>query len=198
MTLRLKPFLAVALSVLGAVSTPAAPQDAGWFVGAAGGQSRAKEGCGTIGALGVECDDRGAAWRVFGGYQFNNYIGYEIAYTDLGKVPERNTPGVTTVTFEPTAIETVLFLALPLGEQLSVFFKGGIFRWELDRTITGTGAGTTNASANDVTWGLAGSYKLNRSVALRLDWQRYKDIGDPAVTGKTDFETLMLGVSFKF
>jgi OOP family OmpA-OmpF porin len=194
MNLRIRALLTVATLALGMVSTPALPQDAGWYIGAAGGQSKTR---GTCPNPPLECDDKGSAWKVFGGYQFNPYIGFEIGYTDLGTVVEQSIPGVTAAEFEATTIDTVLFIALPLTPQFSLFIKGGIYRWDLDRTVT-PGNVKTSTDGTDQTWGMGAKYNFSSNFALRFDWQRYKDVGDPAVTGKADMEVYLIGVVFKF
>jgi OmpA-OmpF porin, OOP family len=197
MNLRFSAFLIVATLALGAVSTPALPQDAGWFIGASGGQSKGMDGCAGFGGSGVACDDTGTAWRVFGGYQFNPYLGFEIGYADFGKFIKRSVPG-TVVDFQGEAIDTVLLITMPFTPQFSLFGKWGIFHFEMDRNITGVGAGKTSVDGNDTTWGLGAKYNLSRNVALRLEWQRYYDVGDASIFGKTDVEVWSLGIVVKF
>jgi OmpA-OmpF porin, OOP family len=195
MNLRFSAFLIVATLALGAVSTPALPQDAGWFIGVAGGQSKVRDTCPLPG---IECDDKGNAWRAFAGYQFNPYIGFEIGYADLGKAAALSFPGVFATKFEPTAIDTTLFVALPITQQLSVFVKGGVFRWDLDATTTGVGAGKIKSDGTDTTWGMGAKYNFSNNFALRLEWQRFKDVGDPVVTGQADMEVYLVGLVYKF
>jgi OOP family OmpA-OmpF porin len=198
MNLRFRAFLIVATLALGAISTPALPQDAGWFIGASAGQSTGRDGCTGLGGSGIACDDTGTGWRVFAGYQFNPYLGFEIGYADFGKLTKQSIPGVAAATFEGQAIDTVLLITMPLSQQFSIFGKWGIFNWELDRTITGVGAGKTSVDGNDTTWGLGAKYNLSSNVALRLEWQRYYDVGDAAITGKSDIEVWSLGIVLKF
>lgn len=197
MRLRFRPFLAAALLALGVASTPALSEDAGWFFGAGGGISKFKGGCaGVIIGPGSECDDRGTYWKVFGGYQFNSYFGYEVGYADLGELT-RSIAGVSTDTLEAKAVEMVLVATVPFDQTLAVYGKYGLYHWEIDRTVVGVGAGTTEASGRDSTYGFGVKYSLGRNIALRMEWQRYLNVGD-AVTGTFDVDVALLGVVLKF
>jgi opacity protein-like surface antigen len=196
MNLRLKPFLAVAMFALGVVSTPALSQDAGWFIGGTGGVVDAKQGCPPVGAIaGLSCDASSTGWRAFGGYRFNAYFGYELGYADLGKVTQ-TLAGFAPTTFESTAIDVVLFVALPIGQDFSFFVKGGVFRWDLD--VKSPGAATASSHGEDTTYGFGMHYNFTKSLALRLEWQRYNDIGDVSTTGQSHFEVTSVGLVLKF
>jgi len=197
MKLRFKPFMTAALFALGVVSTPALAQDAGWFVGAGGGLSKVDDGCPGGVVPGFTCDDKDASWRVFGGYQFNANFGYELGYANLGKTTQ-SAAGVGSATFEAKAFEMTLVLTIPISEQYSFYGKWGIFRWDLDRIIVGVGASTTKTSGKDTTYGLGVKYNFTKSVALRVEWQRYFDVGDPDTTGRSDVDVSGVSVVFKF
>ena len=51
-----------------------------WYVGASVGQSFVDE-------LGIDDDD--TAFKVFGGYQFNKYLGAELGFVDHGELEDR-------------------------------------------------------------------------------------------------------------
>ena len=197
MNLRPRPLLAVAMFALGVVSTPALSQDAGWFIGAGGGYADAKQGCPPEPFVpGFACDDKSVAWRAFGGYRFNAYFGYEIGYADLGKITRSFAGDVGT--FEATAIDALLFVAVPLGQDFSFFVKGGIFSWDFERTIVGTGAGKANEKGTDTTYGFGAQYDLGKNLALRLEWQRYNDVGDVNAFGQTHIEVSLISAVLRF
>ena len=198
MTLRFKAFWIAALIAAGAASAPALSQsqDAGWFIGAAGGSASYRDACPAAVAAGFTCDNHGVAWKVFGGYQFTSWLGYELAYGDLGKATQSQV-GVWTADFETTAIDMVLVLTVPL-DRFSLYAKWGLAVWELERTITGAGAGSTNAKGSDITYGFGMGYNVTKSIALQLEWQRYKDVGDINTTGITNIDVGYFRVAFKF
>lgn len=193
MNLRPKPLLAVAMFAFAVVSTPALSQDAGWFIGGTGGAVDAKQGCPGGPIAGFSCDDTSTGWRAFGGYRFNPYFGYEIGYADLGKITQ-TLAGFAPATFESTAIDVVLFVALPIGQDFSFFVKGGVFRWDVDSP----GFATTSSHGEDTTYGFGMHYNLTRNLALRLEYQKYNDVGDTATTGQTHIDVTSVGLVLKF
>lgn len=197
MRLRFRPFLTAALLALGGVSAPALSQDSGWFIGAGGGLSKFKDGCTVVGGPGISCDDDGTTWRAFGGYQFNSNFGFELGYADLGEATQEPVGGGST-TFEAKVYEMTLVGTVPLGEQFSVYGKWGFFHWDADRTIVGVGAGTASTSGKDITYGFGVKYNFTRSLALRMEWQRYKDIGDVNFTGVSDVDVFGVNLLLKF
>ena len=195
MGLRLRPILSAAMLALAVVSTPALSQDGGWFIGAGGGQTKFEGGCTAFPGPG-SCDDNGTYWKVFGGYQFNAYFGFELGYADFGKM-ERQTTGVGSDTFEATAFESVLVVTIPFTQAFSIYGKYGIYRWDVDSSATGPAAFTASSSGRDITYGFGVKYDLTKNFALRLEWQRYFDVGD-ALTGSFDVEASLLGIAIKF
>lgn len=198
MRLRFKPFLIAALIALGAAAPPALSQsqDAGWFLGAGGGVSSAQDLCPGASTPGFTCDNRGTAWKVFAGYQFNSNFGYELAYTSLGK-QTASLVGVTTATFETTAIDMVLVLTIPI-DRFSLYGKWGLAIFDLERTIVGTGAGTTEAKGKEITYGFGLGYNLTKRMALQMEFQHYMDVGDVDTTGTSDINVGSFRIAFKF
>ena len=70
----IKTITAIAAALL---ALPAAAQDAGFYLGAPVGQSKAGDSCSGM-PSGVSCDDKATTWKLIGGYQFNRYIGAEL------------------------------------------------------------------------------------------------------------------------
>lgn len=172
---------AATLLALAAASTPAlSQQDAGWYGGLGIGQSEFKDGC--TGLTG--CDDKDTAFNIFGGYQFNQNLGAELGYTDLGEVSAAGA-GVEAKGFELTAVGT-----LPINQQFAVYGKLGFYRWDVDASAPGASFSETGT---DPTYGVGVKYNLTRNFALRAHWQRYQDLGDDATTGSSDAD--VIGVS---
>ncbi|HSC93484.1 MAG TPA: outer membrane beta-barrel protein [Burkholderiales bacterium] len=197
MTLRFRPFVTAALLALGVASTPAQAQeqDQGWFIGAGGGVSKLEDGCAILGGSGSSCDDNGTYWKVFGGYRFNSYFGYELAYANFGEL-KISTAGSTT-TYEATGMEISLFARLPISRDFSVYAKYGLYRWDVDLNVSGTGAFTASADGNDTTYGFGADYNFTKNIAARLEYQKYFDAGD-AVTGTVDISAGLIGIVIKF
>ena len=199
MTLRYRPFLTAALLALGVASAPAQSQeqepDRGWFIGAGGGITKFEGGCSVLGGTGSSCDDNGSYWKAFGGYRFNPYFGFELAYADFGEL--KTSSAASTASYEATGMEISLVATFPLSREFSLYAKYGLYRWDVDLKTTGTGAITAETDGNDTTYGFGANYNFTKNVALRMEYQKYFDAGD-AVTGTVDITTGLLGIVFKF
>lgn len=192
--------LAFATAFALAMSTPAS---AGFFdftlvpyVGAGAGRSTSDVSC----PAGTSCDDSDTAWKIYGGLEVNEFISMEVGYLDLGEVGytgakkgTRDTNGVTMQvvgTYTPTPSFTLLA-------------RGGMNF--LKTEVKGTIAGTPNnhTSDTDVVWsaGLGAQYNINKSLGLRLEWERYFEAGSPAFnggTGEADVDLISGGLVLKF
>lgn len=179
-------------------SAPVLAQDAGFYAGGAFGQSKIKDACDGLGA-GISCDDTDSSWKIFGGYQFNKNFAAELGYVDLGKATA-SAPGVT-ANVKAKGFEFLGVGTLPLSDGFSAYGKLGFFRWDADASIAipAFGAlGTFSESGTDVTFGIGVKYDFTKNVAARLEWQRYKDLGNDATIGKSDVDVMSIGVVFKF
>jgi OOP family OmpA-OmpF porin len=182
---------------LAVVSTPALSQDGGWFIGAGGGITKFKGACSATAFSGPgSCDDNGTFLKVFGGYQFNAYFGFELGYADFGEM-ERISTGVGTNTFEAKGFESTLVVTVPFTPAFSIYGKYGLYRWDVDSASTGPAAFTASNTGRDITFGFGAKYDLTKNVALRLEWQRYFDVGD-AITGSFDVDASLIGIAIKF
>ena len=79
--------IAVALSTLWSMSATAGELENHWYVG--GGLARANVDVDIDGAdlggtpIDLDIDDDSVAWRLFGGYRFNRYVGVEGGYINF-------------------------------------------------------------------------------------------------------------------
>lgn len=170
-------------------------QDSHFFVGAAVGSSNKRDGCDGLPG-GVSCDHKDAGWKLFGGYQFNKYLGAELGYTDLGKV-KASGGGLSAKAkidgFELTGVGT-----LPLADKFSAYAKLGFIRSDVDTSAKFAGVKVSEKDhSTDLTFGLGLRYDFTSSVGARLEWQHYDNVGNSS-TGKSDVNLLSVGVLFKF
>ena len=82
-----------------------------------------------------------AGWKLYGGYQFNRYVGVEAMYTDLASFDREArlsgavglfSPAELVEETEVTGFGLSLLVKYPLSDSFSVFAKAGAFRWETD------------------------------------------------------------------
>ena len=154
-----------ALAQQGLQNRPAAPGGQGFYLGL---------GAGTADFKGP--NDKESAWKLFGGYNFNNNFGVEAGYHDLG-----SPPGGSTTAWELSGVGR-----LPLGDRFGLFGKIGGYR--LDDRPAGGG------DRSDWTWGLGASYDFTRNWSARLEWQQFRDVG----FGGNDVNSLTLSGAYRF
>jgi OOP family OmpA-OmpF porin len=192
--------LAAAMASALALSTPAS---AGFFdltltpyLGASVCQSNSDVSCPT----GVTCDDSDTAWKIYGGMEINEYMSMEIGYVDLGEVKYSGTPSGTRYT-NGMIVDVVGTYAASPSFILSA--RGGMnfLNAEVNGTIAGTP--TLNTGDTDIAWsfGVGAQYNLTPVVGLRLDWERFFEVGSSNYnggTGEADVDMLSAGIVYKF
>ncbi len=198
------PGIGLAAGAVGVPGIAAAQQDAGFYAGGAVGQTKAKDACTDLTDLAPfvgSCDDKDTAWKIFGGYQFNRYIGAEIGYVDLGKVTANGTIlGVpVSANIKAKGFEALAVGTLPINEQFAAYGKAGFFRWDVDASaVVGGVAVAASEKGTDLTYGIGLKYNFTKNLAVRVEYQRYKDLGDENTTGKSNVDVIGVGLVFKF
>ncbi len=189
-TLRFAAAMASAL----ALSTPAS---AGFFdftlapfVGASVGLSRSDFWC----PAATSCDDSDLAWKIYGGLEVNEYISMEFGYADMGEVEYT---GAQTGTREVAGVTMHVVGTYALTPNFSLLASGGLNFLSTDVK------GTVAAEDTDVAWsfGLGAQYNFTKSVGLRMEWERYFEVGSSNFnggTGEADIDLISAGVVFKF
>lgn len=161
-----------------AASAPAFSQTTpGFYAGAAVGQSDARD-----------FDDEDTAWKVFGGYQFNQALGAELGYVDLGNFA--GTVSGVAANSDAKAVELVGVGTLPIAPRFSAYGKAGAFYWDADTTAPGL---NPSGDGTDFTFGAGLKYDFTNNMGARLEWQRYQDVGDI-----TDVDLISVGLVAKF
>lgn len=191
----------MSIAILGAAATalalPAAAQNnalSSVYIGGSVGQSKARDACDNIPGTGLSCDDKDTAWRLLGGYQFNRYFAAEIGYHDLGKVEASGLGANADV--KANAWELVGIGKWPIGNQFGVYGKLGGYRGE---TKLNTNFGVSGKETNtDWTYGAGVEWDPLRNLGVRLEWQRYNQMGGDDVGGESDVDVVSLGAVWRF
>ena len=172
-------------------SAPASAQDMGFYIGATFGSATQDGQCeGT--PAGFSCDDKDSAWRILGGYQFNRNLAIELGYHNLGEASASG--GGVTVTDEVTAWELLAVGSFPLANQFSLYGKLGMYRGEVERTVTLGGlSASADESGTEFTFGLGARYDFMPNLGVRAEWQRYMDL-----LPDVDVDVLSIGLIFRF
>ncbi|MGH8660556.1 MAG: outer membrane beta-barrel protein [Burkholderiales bacterium] len=180
-----------------AIPAAALAQDARWFAGVGIGYLKTDDACPATAAPGGTCEDKDTTWKIFGGYQFSSYFGYEVGLADLGERPA-SFSGLGAASARFRIFELLLVGTLPVSREFAVYAKAGAFGWDADYTFAPGVAASADANGTDFTFGIGVTYRLTRNAALRLEWQRYRDIGDPATTGTFDADVFGVGALIRF
>ena len=183
-----KPLIAILALTSAAFALPAAaqmrsPALSSAYVGASIGQSEFKFDC----EAGESCDTKDTAWRIFGGYQFSRNFAAEIGYHDFGEAKFTG-PGFDEKV-EGSAWELVGIGALPLGNAFSIYGKLGAYYGKFE------GGGESDSNTG-LTFGIGGQFDVMRNLGLRLEWQRYNDMGEN--DSKADLDVLSFGIVYRF
>ncbi|MHB1214971.1 MAG: outer membrane beta-barrel protein [Thiobacillus sp.] len=188
--------LAAAVASALALSTPAS---AGFFdltlapfIGASAGQATSDITC----PAATSCDDSDLAWKVYGGLEVNEYLAMEFGYVDMGSVKYS---GAINGSRDVSGVTAHLVGTYALTPSFMLIGTGGlnILNAEIRGTIA---APYSSVNDTDIAWslGLGAQYNLTKSVGLRMEWERYFNVGDAGGTGEADIDLITAGVAFKF
>ncbi|TWO70942.1 outer membrane beta-barrel protein [Caenimonas sedimenti] len=208
--------VALACLALGGLATPAAfAQDAGWYAGAGIGSAattvddeRIRNGLLNQGLDPVSMaeDEREAAYRLFGGYQFNRHFGVEAGWFDLGRfgfAASTFPAGQLTGDVRMRGINLDLVGSWPLTERLSLLGRAGLIYAQSRGSFGAAGAvsnpyGVTSRSERD--WGLklgAGiGWQLSPAWQLRAELERYRISDSVGNKGNVDVASISLVYRF--
>lgn len=202
------------LAALAAItSTYATAEDAGWYVGASGGPTKAtiddaKISSSLVGggfqSSTIADDNRSTGYKLFGGYQFNPNFALEGGYFDLGHFGFTATTvpaGTLSGNIKIRGVNLDVVGTVPLSEKFSAFGRIGANYAEATDAFAGTGAvSVLNPSPNkrdtNLKVGLGLQYAFTESLALRTEVERYRV--DDAVGNKGDVDHLSIGLVYRF
>lgn len=148
------------------------------------------------------------AYKLFGGYNFNQYFAVEGGYADLGKPAVKQTwvDGSGKGTFK----ETAWFLAgkgtLPINEQFNVFGKLGVTFNHVKNSSSDTDGWSYSASDNrtGVLYGVGAEYNVTKQIGIRLEYEDFGKFGDKLSVdgesgiGRTKTSMWSIGAAYKF
>tara|TARA_R110002167_G_scaffold366280_1_gene594256 strand:- start:3072 stop:3677 length:606 start_codon:yes stop_codon:yes gene_type:complete len=174
-----------------------------YYVGGSAGRTDAKEACDGLDSIGFvgSCDDTDTGWKLFGGYRFTPNFGAEAFYADLGEFSASGTilGDPATANDEANGFGVSAIGTWPISDEFGVFGKLGFFRWDLESSATiGAVSVSVDDKGTDLTFGVGASYSFNESFSIRVEWERFNDVGEEDTTGKSDVDFLSAGVVLSF
>ena len=221
---------AVAALLLSAFAAPAIAQVTPWYVGASVGESRtdsslvANRESTVVNAavLGSTFDAKDLAFKVAAGYQVAPYLAIELNYADLGesqlatRITNQGQAGQVDIRRRIEGVGIDLVGRLALGQRAALLGRLGLVRsrLEADAVLTGnivfTGSDPderSRSARHDETVtrvGVGAEWMLTPCVGLRLDWERWLDvgkgfaIGGRGTTGEADTDFYSAGITYRF
>lgn len=192
-------FVAAAMASALALSTPAT---AGFFdltlapyLGGSLGQAQPNITC----PAATTCDDKDIAWKIYGGLEVNEYMSMQVGYVDFGKAKYS---GTAIGTRETNGMTFELVGTYVVNPSFTLIGKGGMNI--LGTRVDGNAAlvATGHEADTDLEWslGLGAQYNFTPTMGLRMEWDRYFNVGSPDVTStrEADIDLLSAGLVFKF
>jgi len=179
-------FLLPAAIAIGAAAPASAQESAAshYYLGATAGQGHWRSMCQNA----PSCDDTNTTLSVFAGYRINPIFSAELAFRNYGMVH------ASTASVKGKGWELDGLASWPVLEHLSVFGKLGIKRAVVKGDGTLGGGKETNYGP---TYGVGVQYEINKSIALRGEWQAYPGLGGSTLP-KGDLDTLSVGALWRF
>lgn len=180
----------------------------GFYVGGGVGQSKLMQfsnTCGMVARSGgsvSDCDNKGFAFKGFGGYQFVRYFGVEVGYADFGRGRVKvSSPGQGDVDFKTRAIFAEGVVTVPIIDRLSFLAKGGLVRWNTKLNVsasTGLAVPSQSESGFSGMYGAGLEYMFSNSFGMRAEYEIYENIGDDNTTGESHIHMFSVSGLLRF
>ncbi len=193
-----KTAIAIAVALAGfATVAQAAPKDNTWYAGGKLGWSQFHD----TGWYNSSLNNNGPTHEsqlgagAFGGYQVNPYLGFEMGYDWLGRMPYKGDQ--VNGAFKAQGVQLTAKLGYPITDDLDIYTRLGGMVWRADSSNSIAGdnhdTGVSPVFAGGVEWA------VTRDIATRLEYQWVNNIGDAGTVGvRPDNGMLSVGVSYRF
>lgn len=161
----------IVFALIAALAAPLAAQAAnGAYIGANAGRAEQKAD-----VEGIIIKDRSSAFKIYGGYNFDQHFGVEGGYIDTkeGGISGNG----ARVGSDPRAVYAAATGTLPLNQQFSLFAKVGAARNHVKVTASFDGysaSGSANRTSAYVSVGAA--YAVNANVSFVAEYENFGKI----------------------
>ena len=172
----------MALAMAAAFAAPAFAGD--FYAGADIGRGKIDGHTEVIGGTTVTMADwKDTTYSIFGGYQLNETLSFELGYRSMGK----NTVSVggKSVDVKGSAIQASMLASLPVGHDFSVFGRLGVNSFKAKASYNGN---SDSSSESKALLGFGVRYAVSKETNIRAEFQKLA----------SDASALTVGVDFKF
>ena len=165
-----------------------------FYIGSALGFSQADQDCEYYSS---NCDGEDLSFSFYVGKRFYEYLAFEVAYLDLGKLD--NDQGLVTTTGETTGFNFSLLGIIPAGNAGYLYGKAGIMAWETDYTrVDDTTTTKSNDNGTDFTFGIGIAFAFDNRYELRIELERLNELDDNFNSGGSNITNFSLGGNIRF
>jgi OOP family OmpA-OmpF porin len=190
-----------------------AADEPGWYAGAGAGQASVKKTSSwaqvtdaTMLVSGFTTNtvikSNDTAWKLFGGYQFNENFAVEGAYHDFGRfdgvtvvaAPASSTTG----TWKAYAASVSAVGIYPLAHQFSVFGKIGLAGSRVKVDVPAPVPYSPSATRFQPLLGVGIKYDINKAIGLRAEFERFNNVGDGSKTGQSPINVWTVSGQYRF
>jgi OOP family OmpA-OmpF porin len=176
--------LAAALS-LAYAGTAAAEVEPGFYAGVGVGQS-------TVEVDDIDFDEDDTGFKVFGGYQFNQYFAVELAYIDGGSPDANILPGLN-FEAEVTQINASAVGTIPFNDYFGAMGRLGFS--SVDAETRATGLGSDDDTETAFAYGLGVWFAPVKNFVLRLEYEMAQPEFDDV---DVDLTLITVSAAYKF
>ena len=133
------------------------------------------------------------AYKIFGGYRFNPFLGVELDYLNLGKPSGKVVPGFNVDSavdgWAPYVVGTV-----PLGRYVELFGRVGYYFYDATTAVTDTldNRVAFKEDSSSLAWGGGVGANIGEKLNLRFEYERYD------LKGLDDSDALWLTAGWRF
>ncbi len=186
-----------------ALMTPLLAQAEGAYVGFNAGRANQKvsvsgdEGSGSV-------KDNSTGYKLYGGYEFNQYFGVQGGYIDLGKgkIAYADSDVQGNFSSKVRSLYVAATATLPINEQFAVFAKLGVSRNRVKIMDVYTDAGVAGYISESETRttpliGIGAAYNFSKNLTAVLEYENFgKVVKDDDVNLKANL--FSVGLRYKF
>ncbi|WWP01048.1 MAG: porin OmpA [Candidatus Dasytiphilus stammeri] len=198
-----KTAITIAVALVGfATMAQSTTTDNNWYTGAKFGWSQYHNkdyyGNGYINNDGPTHENQLGTGAILG-YQLNPYLGWELGYDWLGRMPNKGT--VVNGAFKAYGAQLTTKLSYPITNNMGVYTRLGGMVWHAESTQNNPIWGKIQDHDTGISpLGAVGlEYSLSKNLVSRLDYQWINNIGDVDSVGTTpDNGMLSLGLTYRF
>lgn len=179
----------IVFAMIAALAAPLAAHAENAYIGANVGRAEQKANI-----EGLSFKDNTTAYKLYGGYKFDQNFGVEAGFADLREA-EKAGNGAR-IAAKPQALYVAATGSLPLNEQFSVFAKLGVARSHVK--VSASAAGFSDSASDNRTSAyvsVGAAYALNAKVSLVAEYENFDKV---AKDGDSHIKADLLSVGIRY